>query len=45
MWNLNRIDTGELLYEKTDSMLLLGMGGGGIVKDLGIYMYTVLYLK
>ena len=26
-------------------MVTRGMGGGGIVRDLGIDMYTVLYLK
>ena len=53
MWNLKNSDTNELIY-KTDRDRLREQirgyktgraDGGGIVKEFGIDMYTMLYLK
>ena len=47
MWNLKSNDTNELTY-KTKRLLgneLLVAGGEGIVRELGMDMYTLLYSK
>ena len=52
MQNLKRNDTNELIY-KTNTLTELekeltvtgGKGGEGIVREFGIDMYTLLYLK
>ena len=53
MWNLKRHDTNELTYKmETDSQtsrmnlwLPGGRMGEGIVREFGMDMYTLLYLK
>ena len=47
MWNLKRNDTNELIYlAETDSQTYSYPGWGtGIVKEFGMDMYTLLYLK
>ena len=53
MWNLKKSDTNELIYktdrdrlrEQTHGYKRGRVDGGGIVKEFGIDMYTLLYLK
>ena len=49
MWNLKRNNTNELTKQKetlrTSLWLLVGRMGEGIVREFGMGMYTVLYLK
>ena len=48
MWNLNRNDTTELTKQKETHRLrerAYGCQGKGIVRELGMDRYTLLYLK
>ena len=47
MWNLKRNDTNEFTKQKETHRLseFMVVGGGGIVRDCGKVMYTLIYLK
>ena len=49
MWNLKRNDTNELTYKQKETHRLrkefMVARRGGIVKDFGKVIYTLLYLK
>ena len=56
MWDLKRTDTNELIYKtardsqtQRTKLYLLWVGGGrmgeGIVREFGMDMYTLLYIK
>ena len=45
-WNLKRNDTNELIYRtETENEFMVARGEGRIIIELGICMYTLLYLK
>ena len=48
MWNLKRNDTNEFTYKRETQRLRkmdLWLSGEGLVREYGIDMYTLLYLK
>ena len=45
MWNLKRNDTNELTKQKKTLRMRLWLLGEGIVREFGMDMYTLLYLK
>ena len=45
MWNLKRNDTNELTKQKKTWRMRLWLLGEGIVREFGMDMYTLLYLK